>query len=247
MTSEIKSRDQTQDQDQNKQTQLNFSLRTICFSHYNEKARWALDYYRIPYVEHRSMPLLHMISMFKYRASSRPSLANTSCMTPYLSASPSSSASDDLASEVKLNDSTKIVEFLSDQYAAPPNSKQSDSSSSSCQPPNLYSDDAATKAKILALEERFDKMIGPHVRSYVYNEVLLHAPKSVGRAMGQHGNVGRLQAWIWAVFFSLFSWMLVRFLRISDKSATRSKDILRREFEHISRVLESGPPGPAYL
>lgn len=27
----------------------------------------------------------------------------------------------------------------------------------------------------------------------------------------------------------------------------RSKEILKREFEHISRVLESGPPGPAYL
>ncbi|KAG9322539.1 hypothetical protein KVV02_003051 [Mortierella alpina] len=248
MTGVIKDRDQSQDQGQNKQTQLNFSLRTIGISHYNEKARWALDYYRIPYVEHRSMPVLHMISMFKYRASSRPSPTNTRFVTPYLSAVPDSSAAGDLANEVKLNDSTAIAEFLSDQYAAPPKSKQSDSSSSSsCPPPNLYSNDAATKAKILALEERFGKMIGPHVRIYVYNEVLLHSPKSVGKAMGQHDNVGRLQAWIWTVFFGLLSWLLVKSLHISDKSAARSKEILRREFEHISRVLESGPPGPAYL
>ncbi|CAO3563536.1 unnamed protein product [Mortierella alpina] len=247
MTSEIKARDQSQDQDQNKKTQLNFSLRTIVFSHYNEKARWALDYYRIPYVEHRSLPGLHMISMFKYRASSRPSPTNTRFMTPYLTAVPDSSTPGDLANEVKLNDSTEIIEFLSDQYAAPPNSTQSDSSSSSCPRPNLYTNDAATKAKILALEERFGKMIGPHVRIYAYNEVLRHSPKSLGRAMGQNDNVGRLQAWIWTIFFSLFSWVIVRSMNINDKSAARSQEILRREFEHISRVLESGPPGPAYL
>ncbi|KAF9948957.1 hypothetical protein BGZ72_009172 [Mortierella alpina] len=242
MTDEIQALDKSQDQDNKKLTQLNFSLRTIGISHYNEKARWALDYYRIPYVEYRAMPILHMISMFKHRASTRPGPANTSCVTPYLCASDASQAS-----KVTFNDSSEIAQFLSDQYAAPPNSKQSDSASSSSPRPSLYSNDAATKAKIVALEERFGKMIGPHVRIYVYNEVLLHSPKSVGKAMGQHDNVGRLQTWLWTFFFSLFSWLLVKSLRISDRSAARSKEILKREFEHISRVLESGPPGPAYL
>ncbi|KAF9570646.1 hypothetical protein EC968_001533 [Mortierella alpina] len=247
MTNEINARDLSQELDQNKLTQLNFSLRTISFSHYNEKARWALDYYRIPYVEHRSMPCLHMASMFKYRASSPPSSAVTRYATPHLSAVTKSAAAGDMANEVKLNDSSEIAQFLSDQFAAPPNTTQSDSSSLSCPPQNLYSNDAATKAKILALEERFGKMIGPHVRLYFYNEVLFHSPKAVGRALGQQGNVGCLQAWMWAVFFGLFSWVLAKSLHINDKSAARSKEILKREFEHISRVLESGPPGPAYL
>lgn len=35
-------------------------LVTIAFSHYCEKARWALDRHRVPYTEHAYLPLLHM-------------------------------------------------------------------------------------------------------------------------------------------------------------------------------------------
>ncbi|KAG0203621.1 hypothetical protein BGX28_004144 [Mortierella sp. GBA30] len=170
-------------------------------------------------------------------------------MTPFLSATAESTddrQQNDLSrveNSIALSDSTKIAEFLSEQYAAAPNSKQDDRSP----PPNLYSNDAGTKSKILALEDRFGTMIGPHVRRFIYYEVLLHSPKSVGRSLGQNDNVGPLQSWIWTFFFSLISFLLVKALRVNENSAARSKDILKREFEHISRVLESGPPGPAYL
>ncbi|KAG0284441.1 hypothetical protein BGZ96_011191 [Linnemannia gamsii] len=231
-------------QEQDKHSQTSLTLRTISFSHYNEKARWALDYYKVPYIEYRSLPMCHMISMFKYRAKTRPCSASSAYATPHLTVEPTKgSGKDDKDKEtIALNDSSKIIEFLSDQYAAPANSNGKDGRA-----PNLYSNDEASKTKIQALEERFNTMIGPHVRRVVYYELLFHAPKSVARSMGQHDNAGQLQSWIWSFFLPLFTWMLCKAMHITEKSASRSKDILKREFEHISRVLESGPPGPAYL
>ncbi|KAG0353623.1 hypothetical protein BGZ54_002157, partial [Gamsiella multidivaricata] len=178
----------TKDQVQGKD-RLSFSLRSISFSHYNEKARWALDYYGVPYVEYRSLPLCHIISMYNYRAKVRPAPGSSPFVTPFLMGTPTSAdASSD--EKIIINDSTQILQFLSDQYAAPANSNGPLSG-----PANLYSDDEATKEKILALEERFDAMIGPHIRRYMYYEILCRAPSSVGRGLGQHGNAGALQKW----------------------------------------------------
>ncbi|KAF9908929.1 hypothetical protein BX616_011335 [Lobosporangium transversale] len=223
---------------------LHFSLRSIPFSHYNEKARWALDYFQIPYVEYRSLPMCHMISMFKYRAKGAPWVAEGSpFVTPFLMVTPTTAAAGkklEAKECITFNDSTAIMSFLSDQYGAPAGDSKS-------APTSLYSNNEETKAKILALEDRFDKMIGPHVRRYVYYEALIKSPKKVGRALGHHDNAGKLQSWIWSLFFPLISYILIKLFHVNDASAARSKDIIRREFEHISRVLESGPPGPAYL
>ncbi|KAF9186127.1 hypothetical protein BGZ51_005637 [Haplosporangium sp. Z 767] len=240
MAVEISSNSSGEGSDGGKKAQFNFSLRSIVFSHFNEKARWALDYYQIPYIEHRYMPLCHMLSMFKYRSQGTPAPGCSNFATPFLMVTPktaddpSGMNQDKNENKVTLNDSTAIVEFLSEQFATPHTN-------------SLYSNDSAAKAKIMSLEDRFDTMLGPHVRRYFYNEILLHSPKAIGQSLGQHDNVGRLQAWVWMVFYSVFAWILVRFLRVNEISAARSKDIIKREFEHISRVLESGPPGPAYL
>ncbi|KAF8984204.1 hypothetical protein BGZ46_008614 [Entomortierella lignicola] len=229
-------------EDQTNQGRLKFSLRSISFSHFNEKARWALDYYGIPYVEYRSLPILHIISMFKYRAKAfRTPGAMTPFTTPFLMGTTGSEETSS-SERIALNDSTDILGFLSEQYATPANSEAEPSFAR----PNLYSDNAATKEKILALEERFDSMIGPHVRRYMYYEVLLHSPSSVGRSLGQD-NAGKLQMWLWSLFFPVFSFILIKAMNVTNKSGPRSRDILKREFAHISRVLESGPPGPAYL
>ncbi|KAF9280854.1 hypothetical protein BGZ74_002499 [Mortierella antarctica] len=221
---------------------FNFTLTSISFSHYNEKTRWGLDYYGIPYTEYRSLPILHMLSMFKSRAKARPT-SGTPFVTPHLTVAPAN-APDEKDVKITMNDSTEILGFISDRFSAPPNKA---ATSTSTPPLNLYSNNAETKAKIVALEERFDTIIGPNVRRLVYSEILCHSPKSVGQSLGQHGNAGALQTWIWTWFFFVFSWILIRYFRVTPESAERSKDILKREFEHLSRVLESGPPGPAYL
>ncbi|MCB9598551.1 MAG: glutathione S-transferase C-terminal domain-containing protein [Sandaracinaceae bacterium] len=39
-----------------------YELITIAFSHYCEKARWALDLHRVPYRERRYLPAMHMLA-----------------------------------------------------------------------------------------------------------------------------------------------------------------------------------------
>ncbi len=41
-------------------------LVTIPFSHYNERARWALGYYDVPFVEEPYLPLLHMWGVWRH-------------------------------------------------------------------------------------------------------------------------------------------------------------------------------------
>ncbi|KAF9903202.1 hypothetical protein EC991_004068 [Linnemannia zychae] len=231
--------------EQDKQNHTALALRSISFSHFNEKARWALDYYKVPYIEYRSLPLCHVVSMFKYKAKTHtPGTGASVYVTPHLTIEPKDNGAPENKDKEKitLNDSTKIIEFLSDQYAAPANSNGRHSA-----PANLYSNDEASRKKIQALEERFDTIIGPSVRRAVYYEVLVKCPSSVGRSLGLHNNAGKLQAWIWSLFFPIIAYLLCKVLHVNEVSASRSRDILKREFEHLSRILESGPPGPAYL
>ncbi|MEZ4340912.1 MAG: hypothetical protein R3B82_30175, partial [Sandaracinaceae bacterium] len=39
-----------------------YELVTIAFSHYCEKARWALDLRRVPYRERRYLPAMHLLA-----------------------------------------------------------------------------------------------------------------------------------------------------------------------------------------
>lgn len=41
-------------------TNEKYHLITIVFSHYNEKARWGLDYFGIPYTESAYLPLVRL-------------------------------------------------------------------------------------------------------------------------------------------------------------------------------------------
>ncbi|KAG0347862.1 hypothetical protein BG004_006735 [Podila humilis] len=223
---------------------FNFTLTSISFSHYNEKVRWAMDYYGIPYIEYRSLPILHVLSMLKHKAKSRPE-SGTPFVTPHLTITPSSATAAVEDNKVAINESSDIIGLLSDRFSAPPN--MPDSSATSKPALNLYSNNSDTRSKIETLEGRFDKIIGPNVRRYFYGEVLLYSPSSVFRSCGQNGNAGPLQTWIWTWFTFFFAAVMKKYFRVTPESAARSKDILKREFEHLSRVLESGPPGPAYL
>ncbi|KAF9354297.1 hypothetical protein BGX34_011108 [Mortierella sp. NVP85] len=228
------------DQNQGVKSRFSITLQTISFSHYNEKARWALDYYRVPYVEHKMLPALHGFTMFWYR-SKEPGFEETPYVTPFMMAIPTEKVSGKVAKPIRLHDSTKIVEFASDQFASQPGSI----------PTNLYTNDPATKEKILALEERIDIMVGTHVRRWIYYELLFKSPRSVTRGLGKHGNAAKLQSWLWPVVLPVFSLFLRNHLNINEKTAAESKDIIRREFEDLSRMLEesgrTAGGGPSYF
>lgn len=55
-----------------------YRLITIPSSHYCEKARWALDWFKIPYIEERHVPIFHRLSTQKYGGTSVPVLATNS-------------------------------------------------------------------------------------------------------------------------------------------------------------------------
>jgi glutathione S-transferase len=115
-------------------------LITIRFSHYNEKARWALDRYRVPYREERYMPTFHFLptmALALRHGLGRKDVASTPFSTPAL-------VTDDGDC---LRDSSEIVRWVSDRHAGGA----------------LYPTD-----EVAALERRFHDELGPHARRVAY-------------------------------------------------------------------------------
>jgi len=60
-------------------------LLTICFSHFNEKARWALERYGVPFEERGYMPMFHMLPVARAkRGRGRAGRGATKYSTPCL-------------------------------------------------------------------------------------------------------------------------------------------------------------------
>jgi glutathione S-transferase len=111
------------------------TLVTISFSHYCEKARWALDRCGIAYAEHANLPL------FSYLATYRASRTKT---VPVL-----------VAGDTVLSDSTDIVAW-----------------SDAKQPGALVPTEPAQRDEALALEDDFDRQLGPATRRWGYAQLV---------------------------------------------------------------------------
>lgn len=115
-----------------------YRLVTIAFSHYNEKARWALERYRVPYRESAHLPVFHFFAVFRanhfLNASDKMSTAGS---TPVL-----------VTPHSRLSDSTDILQYLSGKYGTLETT--------------LYPNDASR-----ALETRF-AILGDHTRRLAY-------------------------------------------------------------------------------
>ncbi len=122
------------------------TLITIPVSHFCEKARWALDYAGVPFVEDAHVPLFHRVAI--RRAGGRTH------SVPFL-ASAASAAS---GREVLADDSTKILE-LADARASAER--------------KLYP--AGDEGReVRALEDDLDERLGPHLRRLLYFFLLPH-------------------------------------------------------------------------
>lgn len=115
-------------------------LITIRFSHYNEKARWALDRFHVPYDERGYLPMVHMLPvLFATRGGGRADRVSTRTSTPVL-----------ITDEGQcISDSNDIARYVSDRYG--------DERST------LYPSDEASE-----LERRFHDGLGPHARRFAY-------------------------------------------------------------------------------
>jgi glutathione S-transferase len=180
-------------------------LITIPFSHFCEKARWALEHAGIPFEEEGHCPGAHRVAV--RRAGGRSSV-------PVL-------VTD--SGEV-LADSTLILRFADDR--APAGRK-------------LLPADEKERADALALEDRFDDELGPHIRRFVYFHLLPRKDQTMRLFDLRTPRRERLAA---RALFPLLRRTMRRFMRIDAAGAIESRDRTRRVFDEVAARLSDGRP-----
>jgi len=178
---------------------MTLTLVTIAFSHYCEKARWALDRCGVAFTESAHLPL------FSYLATYRASRTKT---VPIL-----------IAGDRKLTDSTEIVAWCDDT-----------------QPGTLLPEDPALRGEVLALEDDFDRQLGPATRRWGYAQ-LIDDPRVVAY-MGSR--VPRWQALGLRVARPVAMRVLKRGLNITPDGVARSLAKIEDTFERVGALLRDG-------
>jgi glutathione S-transferase len=187
-------------------------LVTLVFSHYNEKARWALDYCGIPYDERRLMPGFSQLGVL-VATRGRGGTADTvssRLSTPVL-------LTEDGAT---LCDSTAIARWAS-------------SRADGGGPGPLFPDPA-----VLDLVDGFGRDLGPHTRLVGY----WHAfrSKTAMRTLAER-NVGRCQALAFRMLAPFGRGLIKRGLDVTDARCQRSLDRVRAQLAMVEERLERGP------
>ncbi len=183
-------------------------LVTIRFSHYNEKARWALDRFRVAYRELPWMPMFHIFGVVAAthgRGAARADRASTRFSTPVLVA-------DD---GTVLRDSASIVRWASDRFAVSGE--------------ELYPTDDVGE-----LESRLHDELGPHTRRCAYFYGLDDA--ALMRELARR-NVPRLQAALFIALRPAIGRLLNQGLNLNPDSAQRSLDRIHRFLDELEPQL----------
>lgn len=175
------------------------TLITISFSHYCEKARWALDRCGIAFEERANLPL------FSYLATYRASRTKT---VPIL-----------IADKTKLTDSTEIVAWC-DAH----------------RPGTLIPAEPAKRDAALALEDDFDRQLGPATRRWGYAQ-LIDEP-GVVPYLG--ARVPRWQALGLKVARPVAMKMIQRGLNITPDGVARSLEKIEESFAKVTALLADG-------
>lgn len=183
-------------------------LITIPFSHFNEKARWALDRYRVPFEEKAYMPGMHVLGLLPVAL--RFGLARADRFsTPF--ATPVMVTDDGLC----IRDSSSIARYVSDRYARP-------------------GEDLYPTADVVELDAHFCRTIGPDARRVAYQH--LGSVEQMRRVADL--NVGARQARWFKRLVPVLRPALVNKLKVTPERAARSLDELRREMDAASRRIE---------
>jgi glutathione S-transferase len=191
---------------------MSWRLITIRISHFNEKARWALDRCGHAYDEEPYMPMLHNLGtapvLLRHRAGAADKLS-TRFSTPVL-----------IAGDRVIADSSAIVAFASEQAK--------DASL------GLYFDPEARE-----LEAYFSGRFGADTRRLAYWYLLPHRHLLVD--LGAH-NVGRRQARAFEAGLPFMIPVLRKALAVNETQAMRSRANVLAEFERVSERLADGRP-----
>eukprot|EP00775_Hariotina_reticulata_P005107 gene5107-5347_t len=226
---------------------LKLELHCIPFSHYNNKARWALRLSGLPFTEVQYLPLAHFLGMStlqrRFREQSR-------CQQPTAS-SKSSAATPCLAVYTAtghpiclLQNSNLISRYACLRAAALklPAAAQLYGGDLSLEPQqDQSSGDAVVVGSggqyqaIADLELRLSGTLGVEVRRLAYF-YLLPIPSVMGR-MFYHTSSG-LQHWLaWPIYY-MSRLMVPRLLNVNAATAARGEVKLRHEFDYIDQLLQ---------
>ncbi|MCZ6807572.1 MAG: glutathione S-transferase N-terminal domain-containing protein, partial [Deltaproteobacteria bacterium] len=186
-------------------------LTTICFSHYNERARWALDRCGVSYVERKYMPCIHWAAV--WNIGRRYGLGRADKISSKLSA-PVFVTDERRA----LHDSSEIVRYAADCCA--PDQQR------------IIVDDP----EVSTLSQRFLKRLGPHSRCVAYHYMLKDS--RILRRIGRE-NVGRVQAQMFQLLYPAVWLSLRKGYKIDEQAAARSLAACREEMTFVSELVGS--------
>lgn len=166
------------------------------FSHYNEKARWALDWKGVPHVRRAVAPGPHVQQMLDLSGQHAvPVLEIDGRVVP---------------------DSTAIIAALEEAVPSPA----------------LYPSDPAERARALALEERADEEIGPHVRRLAWGALLPHRSFVIELFTG--GFESELDAY-YEENFSVLEGLMRSTMRIDDDGVRESAERVAAALDDVDR------------
>ena len=188
------------------------TLISIPFSHYNEKAKWALKYFGQEYKESGYLPFYHMLPVWFHTRGSgqnKTDRASTKFSTPVLK-----------TYDGKIFcDSSDIVFYLSKTYGTAKN--------------DLYWSD-----EIKRKEKYFDDMFGPHTRKLAYYYLFenLHLLNELVDA-----NFSGLQKTSFKIIEPFMIKRMKRLLRINRKSLEKSLGYIEKEVSAVEATLKTQP------
>lgn len=138
------------------------TLLGVRFSHYVEKARWALDRFEIPYREIPMMPVTHFAYVARYtRGRGAPDKHSTRFSTPILI--------DERGARIQK--SSVIMRYVSDRYGGKKG--------------HLFPSDEAAQ-----LDQYYNDFLGPSVRRVFYHHALKH-PEILGQLADRNVSSGQ--------------------------------------------------------
>ena len=189
---------------------MTWRLVTIRPSHYNEKARWALDRFGHAYREEPWMPLLHFLGtapILVPRRGGRTDAVSTRLSTPVL-----------VTEDRTIADSSAIVAFAA-QAAGDPSRA-------------LY-----WSGEIVELDRRFSGRFGADTRRVAYHYLLPEQELLERLAIR---SVGPIQARAWIGLSPLVRRALIETLGVTPDKAARSRERVRAEFAAVDERLADG-------
>lgn len=182
-------------------------LITIAFSHYNEKARWILDRYRVPYVEERYLPVFHFAPVMRAtwrQGGGRGDRVSTRFSTPLVVTETGE----------RICDSSDIARWVCERSGATA---------------EMYGDDEVTE-----LEQRFHDKLGPHTRRAAYYYIL--ADQRACLQLSERNVGARQSRWLRGIF-PVWRGFLRNRLGIDARGFERSRSAVLRELDAVSERL----------